>query len=132
MCITDSIGDLLSRIRNGQHARKKVVNSPCSREKIDILKVLQSEGYIRSFDVESDTDGVKQLKIELKYLDGMPVIRIIDRVSSPGRRVYSGIKDMPVVYNGLGINVVSTSKGIMSDVQARKNAVGGEIICRVF
>lgn len=132
MCITDSIGDLLSRIRNGQHARKKVVYSPCSREKIDILKVLQSEGYIRSFDVESDTDGVKQLKIELKYLDGMPVIRIIDRVSSPGRRVYSGVKDMPVVYNGLGINVVSTSKGIMSDVQARKNAVGGEIICRVF
>lgn len=132
MCITDSIGDLLTRIRNGQRAQKKVVSSPYSREKLNILRVLCDEGYIRHYEVEKTDNGMQYLKIELKYVDNMPVIRMIDRVSTPGRRVYSGIKKLHLIANGLGINILSTSQGIMSDANARKSSIGGEIICKVF
>lgn len=133
MSVVDSISDLITRIRNGQMARKKTVDSPMSRAREDLLKVLQSEGYIRGYTiVDSENHGYKILRIELKYFEGKPVICEIKRVSKPGRRVYSSVKDLPLVRNGLGINILSTSKGVMSDVDARKQSIGGEIICSVF
>lgn len=133
MSVVDSISDLITRIRNGQMARKKTVDSPMSRAREDLLKVLQSEGYIRGYTiVDSEHHGYKILRIELKYFDGKPVICEIKRISKPGRRVYSSVKDLPLVRNGLGINILSTSKGVMSDVDARKQSIGGEIICSVF
>ena len=133
MSVVDSISDLITRIRNGQMARKKTIDSPMSRAREDLLKVLQSEGYIRGYAiVDSESHGYKILRIELKYFDGKPVICEIKRISKPGRRVYSSVKDLPLVRNGLGINILSTSKGVMSDVDARKQSIGGEIICSVF
>lgn len=132
MTISDPIGDLLTRIRNAQRVGKKDLTSPHSRARADVLSVLTTEGYIRGFSVVKNEDGRDELRIELKYLEGQPVIRTIDRVSKPGRRVYSSIKDLKLVSNGLGINILSTSEGVMSDIQARKKAVGGEIICTVF
>lgn len=133
MSVVDSISDLITRIRNGQMARKKTVDSPMSRAREDLLKVLQSEGYIRGYAiVDSESHGYKILRIELKYFEGKPVICEIKRISKPGRRVYSSVKDLPLVRNGLGINILSTSKGVMSDVDARKQSIGGEIICSVF
>ena len=130
--MTDPIGDMLTRIRNGQRAKKAQVNSPASKLRARLLDVLQREGYIRGYTKFEMDSGKPELQIELKYHDGEPVIREISRVSKPGRRVYSGIKDLPTIYNGLGISILSTPRGVMSDNEARDANVGGEVLCRVF
>lgn len=128
MSFTDPLGDMLTRIRNGQKAQKKFVLCPASKLRASVLVVLKAEGYIREFSTENN-----MLKIELKYVEqGRPVIREIARVSKPGRRVYRGAQKIPVVYNNLGIAIVSTPKGVMSDAAAREANVGGEVLCRVF
>jgi small subunit ribosomal protein S8 len=128
MSFSDPLGDMLTRIRNGQKARHKVVLCPSSKLRVSVLNVLKSEGFIRDYSVDKNV-----LHIELKYQDqGRPVIREIARVSKPGRRVYSGSKAMPKVYNGLGVSIVSTPRGVMSDYDAREANVGGEVLCRVF
>jgi len=132
MSMSDPLGDMLTRIRNGQRARKTVIQSPASKARANVLEVLQREGYIRGFSREEIRPGVAELKIELKYLDGEPVIREITRVSKPGRRIYSKIQDLPRIYNGLGIAILSTPRGVMSDNEARAANVGGEVLCRVF
>ena len=130
--MTDPIGDMLTRIRNGQRAHKALVNSPASKLRARLLDVLQREGYIRGYTSLEMDSGKPELSIELKYHDGEPVIREISRVSKPGRRVYSSIKDLPTIYNGLGISILSTPQGVMSDSEARLANVGGEVLCRVF
>ena len=130
--MTDPIGDMLTRIRNGQRARKALVNSPASKLRARLLDVLQREGYIRGYTQLEMDAGKPELSIELKYHEGEPVIREISRVSTPGRRVYSSIKDLPAIYNGLGISILSTPQGVMSDSEARLANVGGEVLCRVF
>ena len=132
MSMTDPLGDMLTRIRNGQRAHKPSIQSPASKIRTYVLEVLQREGYIRSYSREEVRPGVAELKIELKYVDGEPVIREITRVSKPGRRVYSKIADLPRIYNGLGIAILSTPRGVMSDNEARAANVGGEVLCRVF
>jgi small subunit ribosomal protein S8 len=132
MTMTDPIADLLTRIRNGQRARKDSVLSPYSIEKEGLVKVLQEEGYIRNYSVGVAATGHKELKIELKYHENEPVIRTIDRISKPGRRVYSPIAKLAKVANGLGISILSTNRGIISDARARELTVGGEVLCRVF
>jgi small subunit ribosomal protein S8 len=132
MSMTDPLGDLLTRIRNGQRAHQSVVESPASKIRANVLEVLQREGYIRGYSRQEVRPGVSELKIELKYIDGEPVIREITRVSKPGRRIYSRIADLPRVYNGLGIAILSTPRGVMSDNEARAANVGGEVLCRVF
>ena len=130
--MTDPIGDMLTRIRNGQRAKKAQVNSPASKLRARLLDVLQREGYIRGYTKFEMDSGKPELQIELKYHEGEPVIREISRVSKPGRRVYSSIKDLPTIYNGLGISILSTPQGVMSDSEARIANVGGEVLCRVF
>lgn len=130
--VNDPIGDLLTRIRNGQAARLTSVRAPLSKHRLSLLEVLKEEGYIRGFKVEKAGSGFDEIIIELKYADGAPAIREISRVSRPGRRVYSKIKDVPRVYNGLGISILSTPRGVLSDRAARAANVGGEILCRVF
>jgi small subunit ribosomal protein S8 len=130
MILSDPLGDMLTRIRNGQAAHKAAVISPASRLRENVLEVLVREGYIRGYNREEGSHGA--LSIELKYHNGSPVIRQLKRVSRPGRRVYSGVKDLPRVYNGLGIAIVSTPRGVMSDADAREAHVGGEILCTVF
>jgi len=130
--MTDPLGDMLTRIRNGQRAGKASVVSPASKLRANLLDVLVREGYIRGYEHEEVRQGVQQLRIELKYHEGDPVIREISRVSRPGRRVYSKIKDLPKVYNGLGISILSTPRGVMSDHEARQANVGGEVLCQVF
>jgi len=132
MSMSDPLGDMLTRIRNGQAAHKPVVESPASKIRANVLEVLQREGYIRGYTSANNGSGMPELKIELKYVDGEPVIREITRISKPGRRVYSRIADLPRVYNGLGISILSTPRGVMSDAEARAANVGGEILCRVF
>ena len=134
MTMSDSLGDMLTRIRNGQQARKTVVSTPGSRMRSNVLEVLKREGYIRGFtsSVSEQTVNAADLSIELKYYEGEPVIREIKRVSKPGRRVYSKINDLPRVFNGLGISIISTPQGIMSDNEARAANVGGEVLCHVF
>jgi small subunit ribosomal protein S8 len=132
MSMSDPLGDMLTRIRNAQRAHKPSVASPASKIRTYVLEVLKREGYIRGFSQEQVRPGVNELRIELKYVDGEPVIREIDRVSKPGRRVYSKIADLPRVYNGLGIAILSTPRGVMSDNEARAANVGGEVLCRVF
>ena len=132
MSMSDPLGDMLTRIRNGQRARQAVVASPASKIRANVLEVLKREGYIRGFSREDLRPGVAELKIELKYVDGEPVIREIARVSKPGRRIYSGIADLPRSYNGLGITILSTPRGVLSDNEARAAKVGGEVLCRVF
>jgi len=132
MTMSDPIGDMLTRIRNGQQAHQAVVAAPASKMRANVLEVLKREGYIRGFSREQVRPGVAELKIELKYVDGEPVIREIARVSKPGRRIYSRLADLPRVYNGLGIAILSTPRGIMSDGEARAAKVGGEVLCRVF
>ncbi len=132
MSMSDPLGDMLTRIRNGQRARAAVVASPASKMRANVLEVLQREGYIRGFSREDLRPGVAELKIELKYVDGEPVIREIARVSKPGRRIYSRIADLPRSYNGLGIAILSTPRGVLSDNEARAAKVGGEVLCRVF
>lgn len=130
MALSDPLGDMLTRIRNGQAAHKPAVTSPASRLRENVLEVLAREGYIRGYNREEGPQGA--LSIELKYHNGAPVIRQLKRVSRPGRRVYSGVKDLPRVYNGLGIAILSTPRGVMSDSEAREAHVGGEILCTVF
>ncbi|MBI1273146.1 MAG: 30S ribosomal protein S8 [Alphaproteobacteria bacterium] len=132
MALSDPIGDMLTRIRNGQHARLAVIECPASAFRKRVLDVLQREGYIRGFSELQKTGGQPLLQIELKYHEGDAVIRKIDRVSKPGRRVYARIKDLGRVYNGLGISILSTPRGVMSDNEARAANVGGEVLCRVF
>ena len=132
MAMSDPLGDMLTRIRNGQKAGLPAVSSPASRLRANVLEVLKREGYIRGFTREHVRPGVAELKIELKYVDGEPVIREIARVSKPGRRIYSRIVDLPRSYNGLGISILSTPRGVMSDNEARVAKVGGEVLCRVF
>ena len=132
MAMTDPVGDLLTRIRNGQAARLDSVTVPASRIRSNVLDVLQREGYIRGWFEEELRPGIKELRVELKYDNGRPVIKDIKRVSTPGRRVYSSVKDLPTVANGLGVAILSTPKGVMSDSRARSENVGGEILCNVF
>ena len=132
MAMSDPLGDMLTRIRNGQRANKSSVTVPASKLRSNVLEVLQREGYIRGFSWAELRPGVAELTVELKYSDGAPVIREIDRVSRPGRRVYAGIKKLQPVYNGLGISILSTPRGVMSDNEARAANVGGEVLCRVF
>jgi small subunit ribosomal protein S8 len=129
--MNDPIGDLLTRIRNAQMRNKSKVISPNSRLRESVLEVLKTEGYIRGYAVV-EKDGRAEIEIELKYFDGEPVIREIERVSKPGRRVYTSVKNMPRINNGLGVTVVSTPKGVMADHDARDANVGGEILCTVF
>ena len=130
--MNDPLGDMLTRIRNAHMRGKSKVISPASKLRRWVLDVLKDEGYIRGYSETEFQNGLKQLEIELKYHEGEPVIREIQRVSKPGRRIYSSVKTMPTVRNGLGLSIVSTPKGVMSDVAARENNVGGEILCRVF
>ena len=130
MNISDPLGDMLTRIRNAQMRGMSKVVTPASKLRSRVLEVLQAEGYIRGY-VEVEKDGHKNIEIELKYYEGSPVINDLKRVSKPGRRVYSSVGDIPLERNGLGISILSTSKGVMSDNMARENNVGGEILCRV-
>lgn len=132
MSLSDPLGDLLTRIRNGQRAGKSSIITPASRLRENLLRVLEREGYIRGFERYVVRDGVEELTVELKYNEGEPVISEIMRVSKPGRRVYAKIKDLDKVYNGLGISILSTPRGVMSDQEARQANVGGEILCQVF
>jgi small subunit ribosomal protein S8 len=129
--MNDPLGDLLARIRNAQMRNKSKVTSPNSRLRESVLGVLKNEGYIRGYTV-MERDGRSEIEIELKYFDGEPVIREIERVSKPGRRVYTSVKNMPRINNGLGVTIVSTPKGVMADHDARDANVGGEILCTVF
>ena len=131
MALSDPLGDMLTRIRNGQRAGQAVVNSPASKLRANVLEVLKREGYIRGFEMHERDGGKNELSIELKYYEGDAVIREIKRVSKPGRRVYSSVKTLPQVRNGLGIAILSTPKGVMSDTAARENNVGGEVLCQV-
>ena len=131
MSMTDPLGDMLARIRNASMRGKSSVRTPASKVRRWVLEVLQAEGYIRGFE-EVTQDGHPELEISLKYFDGQPVIRELRRVSTPGRRVYSGVKDIPQVRQGLGVAIVSTPRGVMSDSQARTANVGGEVLCTVF
>jgi len=131
MALTDPLGDLLTRIRNGQRAKKDTVLSPASKLRARVLEVLQREGYIRGFS-EDGTGVHPQLRIELKYFEGEPAIKHVARVSKPGRRVYSVSKELPVIRNGLGITIVSTPRGVLSDAEARAQNVGGEVLAEVF
>ena len=132
MSMTDPLGDLLTRIRNGQRASKTSVMAPASLLRENLLKVLEREGYIRGYERTNVRQGIDELRIDLKYMDGEPVISEIQRISKPGRRVYSKVKDLPRVYNGLGISILSTPRGVMSDQEARTANVGGEVLCQVF
>ncbi len=132
MTMSDPLGDMLTRIRNGQRINESSVRAPASRLHSNVLEVLQREGYIRGFSTHELRPGVAELKIELKYHDGQPVIQEIARVSRPGQRVYSKIRELPRQYGGLGITILSTPRGVMSDHEARVANVGGEILCRVF
>ncbi|MGB8276031.1 MAG: 30S ribosomal protein S8 [Alphaproteobacteria bacterium] len=132
MTMSDPLGDMLTRIRNGQRAGMSVVDSPASNLRTNVLEVLKKEGYIRNYSSTLTDLGHPELKIELKYHEGQPVIKEIARVSRPGRRVYFKIKDLPRYYGGLGIAILSTPRGVMSDNDARALNVGGEVLCRVF
>ena len=131
MAMTDPLGDMLTRIRNGQQARKDSVLTPASKLRAHVLDVLQREGYIRGYS-EEVLAGQKGLRIELKYFEGQPAIQHLARVSKPGRRVYSGAKDLPRIRNGLGVVIVSTPRGVLSDAEAREHNVGGEVLAEVF
>ena len=130
--MNDPIGDMLTRIRNAQLRGRSTVMTPGSKLRVWVLDVLADEGYIRGYEKMTGSDGHPAIEISLKYFDGTPVIREVKRVSKPGRRVYLGIKDIPQVRQGLGVSIVSTSKGVMDDVAAREAAIGGEVICTIW
>ena len=132
MTFTDPIGDMFSRIRNGQMRLLNSIDIPSSNFRQNILKILKNEGYIKDYYIKKSENNKVQLKINLKYYEGSPVIKEIKRISKPGRRVYSRANSIPKVMNGLGLAILSTPKGVMSDTEARKNNIGGEVICRVF
>ncbi|MBA18033.1 MAG: 30S ribosomal protein S8 [Sphingomonas sp.] len=131
MAVTDPLGDMLTRIRNGQRARKDSVLTPASKLRARVLDVLQREGYIRGYS-EEQMGPAAGIRIELKYFEGQPAIKHVARVSKPGRRVYSGSQELPKVRNGLGITIVSTPRGVLSDAEAREQNVGGEVLAEVF
>lgn len=130
--MSDPLSDMLTRIRNGQRARKRSVTAPASKLRSNVLEVLKREGFIRGYSQYELRPGLNEFKIELKYHEGDPVIREINRVSTPGRRVYSKIKDLSRMYDGLGISILSTPRGVLSDNEARAANVGGEVLCQVF
>ncbi|MCQ2913865.1 MAG: 30S ribosomal protein S8 [Alphaproteobacteria bacterium] len=132
MSFSDPLGDMLTRIRNGQQARKSDIKVPASKLRESVLEVLKREGYIRGYSRVNVRKGIDEIKVELKYYENRPVISEITRVSAPGRRVYSSVKDLKKVYNGLGISILSTPRGVMSDHEARTDNVGGEVLCTVF
>jgi small subunit ribosomal protein S8 len=132
MTMSDPLGDMLTRIRNAQMRKSNKVSTPGSRLRRHVLDVLQAEGYIRGYSTVDYDNGRSEFEIELKYYDGEPVIREIQRVSRPGRRVYTSVKTIPRVASGLGVSILSTPKGVMSDAEARDQNVGGEVLCRVF
>ena len=132
MTLMDPIGDMFTRIRNGQLRLLTKVEMPSSNFRLKVLEVLKNEGFISSFHIEKKENNKVSLVVDLKYYEGTPVIKEIKRVSKPGRRVYSRATSIPRIQNGLGLAIISTNKGVMSDIEARKNNVGGEIICRVF
>ena len=131
MTMTDPLGDMLSRIRNAQVRKKSKVSTPGSKLRANVLDVLQAEGYIRGYSTV-EQNGQSEFEIELKYYDGEPVIRDIERISKPGRRVYASVRNLPRVMNGLGLSILSTPQGVMSDNEARDKNIGGEVLCRVF
>ena len=131
MTMTDPISDLLTRIRNGQQVKKATISCPSSNIKLAILKVMKEEGYIRDFNLSEDTKG-KVIQISLKYFHGEPVIKEIVRISKPGLRVYSSVKNMPVYKNNMGVSIISTSKGVMTNFQAKEVNIGGEVLCRIY
>ena len=132
MSMSDTLGDMLTRIRNGQTTNKKVVDAPASRFRKNVLEVLKREGFIRNFEEKEMRPGINFFEIELKYYNGKPVISETKRVSKPGRRVYSSIKNLQKTYNGLGISILSTPRGVMSDNEAREANVGGEVLCTIY
>lgn len=132
MTVSDPLGDMLTRIRNAQMRNRSTVSTPASRLRERVLEVMKEEGYIRGFARVDYTGGKSEIEIELKYFDGRPVIRQLQRVSKPGRRVYSSVSDLPTVANGLGLSILSTPKGVMSDSRARQENVGGEVLCSIF
>ena len=132
MSMSDTLGDMLTRIRNGQTTKKKVVDAPASRFRKNVLEVLKREGFIRNFEEKEMKPGINFFEIELKYYNGKPVITEIKRISKPGRRVYSSIKNLQKTYNGLGISILSTPRGVMSDNEAREANVGGEVLCTIY
>jgi len=132
MTLIDPLGDMLTRIRNAQMRRRDVVRTPASTLRAHVLEVLKSEGFIRGYNEVTTDNGLTEFDIELKYSENQPVIREIQRVSKPGRRVYASVKNIPVVGNGLGVAILSTPKGVMADHRARVENVGGEVLCRVF
>ena len=132
MTMTDPLGDMLTRIRNAQMRKKGKVITPASKLRGNVLDVLQREGFIRGYSQTEFVGGKSEFEIELKYFDGEPVIRSITRISKPGRRVYSSVKNIPTVANGLGVSILSTPRGVMSDHDARENNVGGEVLCSIF
>ena len=132
MSMSDPLGDLLARIRNAQMRNKSNVRTPASKLRGWVLDVLKSEGYIRGYEAVMGDNGKAEINVDLKYFDGEPVIRELRRISTPGRRVYAGVKEIPYVRQGLGVAIISTPKGVMSDGQARASNVGGEILCTVF
>ena len=132
MALADPVGDMISRIRNGQMRLLSSINVPASNFRSQILEVLKNEGYISNYFFEKSENNKKNLKVDLKYYEGSPVIKEIKRISKPGRRIYSKATSIPKIQNGLGLAIISTPKGVMSDNEARKNNIGGEIICRVF
>ncbi|HEU0222037.1 MAG TPA: 30S ribosomal protein S8 [Paracoccaceae bacterium] len=132
MSVNDPLGDMLTRIRNAQMRSKTKVRSPASKLRGWVLDVLAKEGYIRGYTRDDSVASKPEFEIELKYFDGLPVIRELRRVSKPGRRVYQSVKAMPAVRNGLGVAILSTPKGVMTDAQARGANVGGEVLCTVF
>ena len=131
MTMSDPLGDMLTRIRNAQMRKTSKVSTPGSQLRRNVLDVLQAEGYIRGYSTTDYENGRSEFEIELKYFDGEPVIREIERISRPGRRVYASVKNIPRVANGLGVSILSTPKGVMSDAAARDQNVGGEVLCRV-
>jgi small subunit ribosomal protein S8 len=132
MTVSDPLGDMLTRIRNAQMRNRPKVSTPASKLRARVLDVLREEGYIRGYAEIEYGGGKTEFEIELKYYDGAPVIRDIKRVSTPGRRVYSSVQDLPTIGNGLGVAILSTPKGVMSDTRARAENVGGEVLCSVF
>ena len=132
MNLSDPLGDMLTRIRNAQMRSRPKVSTPASKLRERVLEVMKDEGYIRGFSRIDYQDGKSEIEIELKYFDGKPVIRDLQRISTPGRRVYSSVGDLPTVANGLGVAILSTSKGVMSDSRARFENVGGEVLCSIF
>ncbi len=132
MTMTDPLGDMLTRIRNAQLRSKSKVSTPASKLRRRVLDVLAEEGYIRGYATVDYDSGRSEFEIELKYFDGKPVIKELQRVSKPGRRVYSSVRDLPTIHNGLGVAILSTPKGVMSDSKARDENVGGEVLCSVF